>query len=183
MCNIVEWLIELRGHSVVFCLRWQGIHDSYTTCEVWMTVIQEAAVEIIARKCQVCTGMYSKIYLSSFYVHWYRKIIYLFRDIVSNDVIPHSLIEVTSLFGVYTASIRRVEVSLKMEAACFSRMLLNFYQNEWHYISEDSKFCSHLYENLKYRVFILLWMKIIDLTLNFPLFGSKCNIDYLLLLK
>lgn len=148
-------MTELGCYSVVFsCERWQGINDLYTIWEFWISVMQEVAVEIIARKCRIGTSMYSKICLSRFHVHWYRKIIYLFRDIVSNDVMWHSLIEVTNLFGGHTASILWVEVSLQMEAACFFRTLLNFYQNVWHYNSGDSNFHSHLYENLKYHVFI-----------------------------
>jgi hypothetical protein len=91
-----------------------------------MSVTHEATVEIIARKCKICTSMYSKICLSRFHVHLYRKMIYLFREIVSKDVMACSLIEV---FGGHTASILRVEVFLKMKAACFSIMLLNFYKN------------------------------------------------------
>jgi hypothetical protein len=80
-----------------------------------MSVMQEVVVEIIGRKCP-CSLIQ-------------ENYIYLFRDIVCNNVMPCSLIEVTKLFGGYTASIFRVEVSLKMEAAYFSIMLLNFYQN------------------------------------------------------
>lgn len=132
-----DWL-NYRGCSVVFfCNRWQRIHDLYTIWEFCMSVMQEVAVEIITRKCWIGTSMYSKICLSRFHVHWNRKIVYLFRDIVTNNVMPCSLIEVINLFGGHIASILRTEVSLQMAAACYSITLLNFYQNAWHYISGD----------------------------------------------
>jgi hypothetical protein len=62
------------------------------------------------------------------------------------DISLHSLIEFTEVSEVLTASIIRV---MRVKGVSIPETMVNFYQNTWHTIPEDSHLHTCCSENLK----------------------------------
>jgi hypothetical protein len=66
--------------------------------------------------------------------------------------------------------------TLKMEAVCFSKTVVDFQRTTWHYIPEDSNLHNHLCENLKFYKSLSVWKQSI-----YFLHSNWDNLHYLTL--